>query len=181
MHSIMSKDNKYVGQYLHIRDNEFSFRMFAKFYNLATNDNNFIIDTETARALIHTGKYYEPNKIYVNKPDSDESVLKNVNIDDYMVFIQYTNKIYIFNKKEFEQFMEKNEFHKDISTSFVLGIDNNIEFDNMKIIVGNTLETAKQIYMNRYKCGEPVCIGIMNNDHLELYTDKYKFSIPLIM
>lgn len=181
MHSIMSKDNKYVGQYLHIRDNEFSFRMFTKFYNLATNDNNFVIDIETAKDLIHTGKYYEPNKIYVNKPDSDESILKNINIDDYMVFIQYSNKIYIFNKEEFEKFMDNNEFHKDKSISFVLGMDNGIEFENMKIIVGNTLETAKQIYMNRYKCGEPVCIGIMNNDHLELYTDKYKFSIPLIM
>lgn len=181
MNSIISTDDKYVGQYLHIKDNEFSFRMFTKFYNLATHDNNFMIDTDTVKDLIYTGKYYEPNKIYVNRPDSEESVLKSLNINDYMVFIQSTNKIYIFNKKEFDRFMNDNEFHSYKSTSFVLGIDNGIEFENLRIIVGNTLETAKEIYMNRYKCIEPVCIGIMNNDHLEIYSDKYKFSIPLIM
>ena len=181
MNSIISENDKYIGQYLHIKDTEFAVRMFTKFYNLATHDADFSIDLNTSKNLIHTGKYIKTNMLYVNIPDSDETVLKSLNIGDYMVFIQETNAIYLFNKDEFKKFMNKNNYHKDVSISYVLGIDNGIKFDNMRVIVGNTLDTAKDIYMRRFNCSEPVCIGIMDNDHLEIYSDKYKFSVPLIM
>ena len=87
MNSIMSKDNKYVGQYLYIRDDEFSFRMFSKFYNLAAHNNEFMINKNIVKDLIHTGHFIEPNKIYVHTPGSEEAVLKSIKVHDYMVFI----------------------------------------------------------------------------------------------
>lgn len=181
MNSLISDNGKYVGQYLHIRDSEFAIRMFAKFYNLANHNNNFLIDLNISKDLIHTARYYK-NKIYVNKPGSDELELKSPMVGGYMVFIQETEKVYIFNKDEFNKFMTENKYHEDVSIIYVLGIDNGVEFKNMRAIAANKLETAKYIYMNRYnETEDPICIGIMNKDHLEILTDKYKFSVPLVM
>lgn len=183
MNSLISKDGKYVGQYLHIKDSDFSVRMFTKFYNLATHDNDFSIDIATTKDLIHTGRYYidRSNKIYVNNPENDNNILKSLNVGDYMVFIQATNKIYVFNAKEFNEFMVSNKYSKDVSITYVLGIDDGIKFNNMRVIVANNLENAKEIYMDRYNSEEPICIGIMVDDHLNIITDKYEFSVPLIM
>lgn len=183
MNSLITNDGKYIGQYLHIKDSEFSVRMFTKFYNLATQNDVFSIDKNTAKDLIHAGKYrMRPNKIYVNDPDSDKNVLKSLKIGDYMVFIQETNKLYIFNKDEFKKFMNNNNYKKDESITYVLGIDNGVEFKNMRVIVSNNLDNAINIYINRYHTEDkPVCIGIINNNKLNIFSDKYKFSVPLIM
>lgn len=183
MNSIIAKDGKYKGLYLHIKDSDFSVKMFTKFYNLATQNDIFAIDSKTAKDLIHTGKYHmgKSSQIYVNDPNSDKNILKSVNIGDYMVFIQESRKLYIFNKNEFKKFMNSNNYTKDIAITYIFGIDNGVEFKNMHIITSNNLDNAKNIYMNRYNCEEPVCIGIVENDHLNILSDKHKFSVPLVM
>ena len=182
MNSLITKDGQYVGQYLHIKDSDFSVRMFTKLYNLATQNEAFSIDKSTAKDLIHTGKYYtDKNKIYVNEPGTDRNILKALNVGDYAVFMQEIRKIYIFNKEEFDNFMNENQYETDKSVTYVLGVDNGVEFKNMRVILANNLDNAKNIYMNRYKMSEPVCIGIFNNDHLVIYSDRYEFSVPLIM
>lgn len=183
MNSLIDCDGKYIGQYLHIKDSEFSVRMFTKFYNLATHNDVFSIDKSTANDLIHSGKYkIRPNKIYVNDPNSDKNILKSLNVGDYMVFIQETSKLYIFNKDEFKKFMNNNNYSKDKSISYVLGINNGIGFNNMRVIVSNNLENAINIYINRYRTTEtPICIGTIDRDKLNIYSDKYKFTVPLVM
>lgn len=183
MNSLITIDGKYIGQYLHIKDSEFSVRMFTKFYNLATHDSDFLINPDTTKDLLHTGKYFEKsNSIYANDPYSEYTVLKSLKIGDYMVFIQETNKIYILNEQEFNTFMTTNNYKSAESITYVLGMDNGVEFNNMRVIVGDNLETAKNIYMKRYNLAtEPVCIGIMEKDHLTIFSDKYKFDVPIIM
>lgn len=185
MNSIITNDGKYIGLYLHIKDNGFSVKMFTKFYNLATQNNSYSIDSDIVKGLIHSRKYKLSNKInqiYVNDPNSDNNILKSINIDDYMVFIHETNKLYVFNKDEFIAFMNINKYNTDKAITYIFGIDNGIEFDNMHIITANCFDNAKNIYINRYKCNdEPVCIGIIENDHLIILTDKHKFSLPMIM
>ena len=182
MNSLITKNGDYVGQYLHIKDSDFSVRMFTKFYNLSTQNEAFSIDKTTAKDLIHTGKYYgDKNKIYVNDPDTDKNMLKALHVGDYAVFIQDIKELYIFNKEEFEEFIKTNEYTTDVSVTYVLGIDNGVEFTNMRVILANNLDNAKRIYMDRYKTSEPICIGIFDRDHLVIYSDKYEFSVPLIM
>lgn len=184
MNSIITNDGKYIGLYLHIKDNGFSVKMFTKFYKLATQNNPYSIDPDTIKRLIHSRKYKLSNKIsqiYVNDPTSDNNILKSINIDDYMIFIHETNKLYIFDKNEFMTFMNINKYNTDIAITYIFGIDNDVEFKNMHIITANSLENAKNIYMNRYQCDEPICIGIVENDHLVILSDKHKFSVPLIM
>lgn len=178
MNSLIDKNGKYIGQFLYIRDTDFCIRMFTKFYNLATKDSKLSINLNIARDLIYINKM---NKIYVNNPYTENNSLKSINIGDYMVFIQDTHKIYLLSKDELKDFMDKNEYKRDKSTIFVLGIDNGIGFKNMHIIIANNLETAKNIYMNRFKESEPICIGIINGENLSIISDKYKFSVPLIM
>lgn len=183
MNSLITRDGKYIGQYLHIKDSEFSIRMFTKFYNLATHDNDFLIDPETTKDLIHTGKYSaKSNKIYTNDPYSEYTILKSLKIGDYMVFIQETNKIFILDETEFISFMSTNDYISAESVTYVLGIDNGVEFNNMRVIVGDSLNTAKDIYMKRFNLAEePICIGVIEKDHLTILSDKYRFEVPLIM
>ena len=52
----------------------------------------------------------------------------------------------------------------------------------MRVVVGDNLTTAKDIYMKRFNLAEePVCIGIIEKDHLTILSDKYKFDVPLTM
>lgn len=181
MNSLINRNGEYVGQYLRIKDNEFSIKMFTKFYNLATHDNNFLINPSTTKDLIHIGKYFiKGNTIYANDLDNEYPVLKSLKIGDYMVFIQDSSKIYILNENEFKTFLYANNYESVNSIIYVLGIDNGVEFDNMRIIAANNLETAKNIYMKRYDLtDEPVCIGIIEKDHLNIISDKYRFEVPV--
>ena len=182
MNSLIAKDGRYVGQYLHIKDSDFSIRMFTKFYNLATQEYSVGIDNETAKDLIHTSRYCtKTNKIYVNNANGIGYTLKSVNVGDFMVFIQETRKLFIFNQVEFMEYMEDNGYDSDISVTYILGVDNGVQFDNMRVIVANTLQNAKSIYMKRYNTVEPVCIGTIEDGHLLIISDKYKFKVPLIM
>lgn len=184
MNTIITSDGKYIGQYLHIQDTKFAIKIFTKFYNLAVQDVKFSIDTDITKDLILAGKYCdECNKVYVNDLyDENNSVLKTVEIGNYLIFIQETSKIYILDKNEFTKFMEDNNYKSDVSIAYVLGMDNDIKFDNMKVITANTLSMAKKIYMDRYnEEKEPICIGIMNNGKFNIFSDKYKITIPLVM
>lgn len=183
MNSLLDKDGKQAGLYLHIKDSEFSVKMFTKFYNLATQNHVLGIDSKTAKDLIHTGKYHKgkSNQIYVDDPNSDKNILKSINTGDYMVFMHGIKKLYIFNKVEFKKFMLNNEYTRDKAITYILGIDNGVEFKNMHMITANTLNNAKHIYTTRYKCEEPICLGIVENDHLNILSDKHKFTVPLVM
>ena len=183
MNSLINKDGKQAGLYLHIKDSEFAAKMFTKFYNLAAQNHELSIDSDTAKDLIHGGKYHKgkTNQIYVDDPNSDSNILKSINTGDYMVFLHGIKKLYIFNKVEFKTFVLHNEYDKAKAITYILGIDDGIEFKNMHMITANTLENAKYIYTNRYKCETPICIGVVENDHLHIMSDKHKFTVPLVM
>lgn len=177
MNSLISSDKKYIGQYLCIQDNDFSVRMFAKFYNLSIQNNNFTIDINRARNLIRMNKYKLHNKIYVNDLNSNNDVLKSIKPGSYMVYINDTKKLYILNKEEFDRFIYTNEYIRIKSSNFVLGIDDGLYFKNVKIIVASSLDTAKLIYRERYNIEEnPICIGIEEDNRLNIYTDNTLIS-----
>ena len=60
-------------------------------------------------------------------------------------------------------------------------IDNGIDFKNMHMITANTLENAKLIYTTRYKCKEPICLGVVENDQFSIVGDKHTFTVPLVI
>lgn len=183
MNSIVTNEGKCIGLYLHIKDSEFAIKMFTKFYNLSLSNKNYKITVDTAKDLIHVNRYKisKSNQIYVNDPENGNDILKSINVGDFMVFVHETRHIYVFNKSEFKRFMNENGYIKDIATTYILGIDNDIKFDNMHMITADNLENAKTIYMNRYECDSPVCIGVVENDHLNIFSDKHKFTVPLVM
>lgn len=178
MNSIIDKDGKYIGLYFHIKDTDFFIRNFTKFYNIATHDNLYSIDLNTGEYLIHNGKYIN-GKIYVNDPNNNnKDILKSINIGDYMVFINKTNKLYLFNKKEFKKFMNAHNYKKEIANTYLFGIDDDIKFKHLHLITSNSFENAKEIYFNRYKI-EPVCIGTIENSKLSIISDKKIYTVPI--
>lgn len=174
MNSLISNDGEYIGQYLHIKDTEFSIRMFTKFYNLSIQNNNFYIDIDMTRDLIHMDKYNMYNKIYVNDPyDDNNNILKPLTIGSYMVFIQKTKKLYLFTKPEFKKFIKENKYKKSESTNFVIGIDNGIRFENVRIISANSLNIALEIYKQMYNnIDNPICIGTAKDNVLNLFINN---------
>lgn len=183
MNSIITNDGKCAGLYLHIKDSEFAIKMFTKFYNLSLSNKEYKITVDTAKDLIHVNRYNisKSNQIYVNDPETGHNILKSVNVGDYMIFVHETRHIYVFNKSEFKAFMNNNNYTKDLAVTYILGIDSGIEFKNMHMITANSLENAIDIYMVRYFCERPVCIGIVEDDHLNIFSDKHKFTVPLVM
>lgn len=184
MNTITTTDGKYIGLYLHIKDNDFSVKMFTKFYNLATQNNAYSINSDTVRDLIHTRRYgirETINQIYVNDPITNTNILKSINVGDYMIFIHDTKKLYILDEDEFNKFINKNDYSKNIATTYIFGINDGVKFKNMHMITSNSFENAKNIYMDRYNCEEPVCIGIVENNQLTILGDKHNFTVPLVI
>lgn len=179
MNSIIDKNGKYIGLCFHIKDTDFFIRNFTKFYNLSTHNNLYSIDLNTGRNLIHNRKYnIIKNQIYVNDPVNDKGILKSINVGDYMVFINITNKLYLFNKKEFNNFMCDNNYTKEDAITYLFGIDDGINFKHMHLITSNSYENAKKIYFNRYQT-EPVCIGIIEDSKLNIISDKKIYIVPI--
>lgn len=172
MHSLVSKDGKYVGKYLRIKNTKQSIRMFAKIYNLAVQDDRFYLTYNNAKDLLLMNMYNLDNNIYANDVNTDEIIFRPVNFGNYIVYIDSTTKLYILTKSEFKKFIKDNKYRKETSTNFILAIDNGDEmFKNFRIITTDSLESAKNIFRTRYNT-EPVFIGIEEDNYIYIKTEK---------
>lgn len=176
MNSLLNESNEYIGQYIHIKNNEYTVRIFTRLYNLSIGDKNYFIDTKVVKELLDMSKYkvHDAN-IYVNDPQNDQTILKPLTLGSYAVYIVPTKKLYLLSKQEFKKFIKNNKYKKEVTINFVLGIEDteNQQFKMLNIIQANSLKNAKYVYKKRYNTDkDPVFIGIEEDKYLYIPTDK---------
>lgn len=184
MHSLVDKDDKYIGQFLKIQNNNYSARVFTKFYNLTISDKAYNIDVSTVKDLINMSKYHlcHDNTVYVNDIKTNNTILRPLNIGYYAVFLSIYKKLYLLTEEEFKSFMKNNNYHEEVTINFILGIENIEEehLSNVKVVLANTLTNAKEIYKSRYNIDEtPKFIGIEEDNYIYIPTDKQVISAKL--
>lgn len=184
MHSLVNKYRECIGQFIKIENDDYSARVFTKFYNLSMSDKRYNLNINTIKDLINMSKYHleNDNTVYVNDLKTNNTILKPLNIGYYAVFISINKKLYLLSEEEFEDFIRENEYHKEITINFILGIENSQEqhFTNVKVVLANTLDNAKEIYKLRYNIEEiPKFIGIEENGYIYIPTDKQVISAKL--
>lgn len=184
MHSLVNKYRECIGQFIQIENDDYSARVFTKFYNLSMSDKRYNLNINTIKDLINMSKYHleNDNTVYVNDLKTNNTILKPLNIGYYAVFISINKKLYLLSEEEFEDFIRENEYHKEITINFILGIENSQEqhFTNVKVVLANTLDNAKEIYKLRYNIEEiPKFIGIEENGYIYIPTDKQVISAKL--
>lgn len=173
MNSILDKDGKYIGHYLHLENNKYCARDFTKYYNLSVQDDNFSITLSSVKDLLNMSKYGISNNIYVNDIKTHQTVIKPLNVGMVMVYITSLKELYLLTEEELDNFLEDNNYISDISINYVLGIPIEHKFKNVRIVVSDSLEHAQKIYKRRYnETEEPICIGIEDDRYLYIPTDE---------
>lgn len=173
MHSLISKDGEYIGQYLHLKNNEYCIQRFTKFYNITMGETKYFIKPKTVKDLLIMSKYNLQHNVYANDPETDEIILKPLKINSYIVYISKSNKLYIFTKSEFKKYINNNKYKLATSTNFILALQEDNIFKNIKSITTNNIDSAKKIYMKKYSNNiEPVVIGIEEDKYLYIPTDN---------
>lgn len=166
MHSIIDKNNKCVGQYIFIKDDKYSTRIFTRYYNMCINQIS-PITKDVVRDLVKMEKYKLENTIHIYDLNTDEIVLKHLVVGDVMIYLNKNNKLYLASEDELNKFLESNEYSSRLSIIYIIGIPNSGKFENVRPVSSNTVENAKQIYRGRYEPDkDPVVIGVKNAGHL---------------
>lgn len=183
MNSLLDNNNKYIGQYIKIDYSEHSIRVFTKLYNLSISDKKYHISIDTVRDLVNMNKYLKnDNSIYINDLKTGTTIFRPLKIGYVAFFSNITRKLYLVKEEEFDNFIDDNNYHKEITINFILGIESISDgyFKQVKVILANNLENAKNIYKNIYNIKEePKFIGIEEDNYVYIPTDKQLISAKL--
>lgn len=181
MHSIIDKDNKDIGGYIVISDDNYSSRIFTRFYNMCINEHKDPISIDTIRDMIKMCKYdLEENIIPIYDLISNDIELKNLKPGSVMIYINKTNKLYLATIDELDRYLKDNNYTSILSVNYVIGIPTSDgKFINVRPVTSNNATNAILDYKYRYNPDkEPVIVGVKEynslyislNDHV-LITD----------
>lgn len=181
MHIILDNNGNYVGEYLRIKDDKYTVKMFTKYYNMFINDSDFFITAEEVKNLLRMSKYnITDNNIYINDINSGQLIFKSLSIGLNMVWIAKTKKLYLLNEKELKEFIDNNIYKSETSISYVFGLPDIYKFKNVGVIVSNNITNAKEIYKEMYSIEEdPIFIGFKEDDYLYISLDSKSIAALL--
>ena len=172
MHSIIDKYDNHIGIYIAIKDDEYSSRIFTRFYNMCIYNRLDNINEQTVRDLIKMDKYDLDNSIPVYDLKNNNIVLSRLKAGLYMIFMYKENKLYLSTEEELKQFLSKNNYTSSQTINYVIGIPTSDgKFIKVRPIASNNVKNAKEVYKNRYNIMEdPIIIGIkeLSTFHINL-------------
>lgn len=181
MHIILDNNGKYIGEYLRIKNDKYTVKMFTKYYNMFIEDPNFFITPKDVKNLLRMSRYnITDNNIYINDIESGQLIFRSLDIGLNMVWIDKSKKLYLLTEKELHDFINNNTYKSETSINYVFGIADTYKFKNVEVIASNDISNAKNIYKNMYSTEEdPVFIGFQEDNYLYITLDTKSISAVL--
>lgn len=168
MHTIMNNENKCVGQYIFMKDDCFTTRIFARYYNMCMTEKNEKPITENdVKNAIKMKKYHLPNDIHIYDLSTDSILFKEIDTDCVMVYLNEKNRIYLATKDELNNFIIEHNYTTKNAVTYILGFPDTYKFKDVRPITSDSIHNAIQFYKEKYKVTEnPIFIGIKEHDTL---------------
>lgn len=173
MYSIVDNKGKCVGQYIFIKDDKYSTRLFTRFYNMCINKEDHITE-DVVQDLIRMNKYDLENSIHIYDLQTDIITLKQLEVGSVMIYMNEKNRLYLASEDELDKLLEDNNYTTIKSIAYVLGIPDVHGFKLVRPISSNNLENAKRVYKKRYNIEQdPIFIGIKEFGHLYISLNNH--------
>lgn len=180
MYSIKNNE-KCIGQYIYIRDNNYCVKVFTKFYNefIKNIKNEVSISEHTGRDLIKMSKYKLENTIRVYDLYTDEIILKHLEIGSIAIYLHDKDRFYIVSQKELEDFLKENNYTSELSMTYIIGTQDQYKFRNVVPILASSVVDALQIYKEKFNEENPICIGVKEYGILYINLNNHILSIDI--
>lgn len=181
MHSIIDKNNKCIGQYIFMKDDCYTTRIFARFYNMCINSKEEVpITEEDIKTAIKMKKYKLDNSIHIYDLNTDSILLKQLGVDSVMVYLYEKNRLYLATEEELNNFVISHGYTTKTSITYILGFPDTYKFIDVRPVCADNINNAIQCYKDRYKTDKtPILIGIKDNETLYINLNGQVFAIDV--
>lgn len=180
MHSIIDKNNKCIGQYIFMKDDCYTTKIFARFYNMCINKEDTPITEEDVKYAIKMKKYNLDNSIHIYDLNTDSILLKQLGVGSVMIYLAEKNRLYLATEDELNNFVISHNYTTKTSITYILGFPDTYKFRDVKPVCADNISNAIQLYKEKYdSIDTPILIGIKDNDTLYINLNGKVFAIDI--